>query len=240
MKRPGLMDQVLNVLITLAVVALAAVVVRRELYSSPAVPRRGDVDVPLTRVSDWDKVVTGGLVLGGPQAPVQVVVFEDLECPFCKRFHESVLLPVLKHHQDSVTWVFVHYPLTIHRFARQAAQAVECASDVSKAVEFIHIAFEMQDSIGLLGWGTLASRAGIRDTVHFDACARSGALRPRIERGLQLGQELGVTVTPTVMVNGLQFASPPSKVRLMSIVDSLLTSQAAGRHGVRSSVKDVR
>lgn len=226
MERPRSLDQALNLVVTLAVVVLVAVVVRREFLSGSSGQRGGSQEGLLTHVSQWDEVLAAGLLASSPAGPVQVVVFEDLECPYCKRFHETVLSPLRDRFGDSVTSVLVHFPLAIHRFAHQAAQAVECANANGKASEFIKTVYASQDSIGLIGWGALGRRAGILDTARFGTCARSPELHARIQRGLDIGAALGVTTTPTVMVNGLRFAVPPSKSRLVTFVDSLLRAHS--------------
>jgi protein-disulfide isomerase len=226
MKRPALIDSILNVVITAAVVAVAVVVVRRELTSASIAQSAADPELSRVEVSAWRRVLEAGLALANPTAPVRIVVFEDLECPFCKRFHETVLSPLLERYRDSLSAIAVHFPLPSHRFSSQAAQALECASDESKGLEFLKVAYGAQDSIGLLGWGELARRAGLGDTVAFHACARSRVLHPRISHGVALGNEMGITSTPTIMVNALRFSNPPSKRHLELLVDSLLSATA--------------
>ena len=222
MKRPGLLDQLLNVAITVAVLVLVVLIVRREFSSSSTAGRGKEFDSAPFIVSEWEEVLAAGLMLGLPTAPIRLVVFEDLECPYCRQFHDEVLAPVLERFRPAVNHVFVHYPLPIHRFARQAAQAVECAHADGKASEFIDTAYTKQDSLGLIGWGALGGLSGIRDTTRFGACSRAAQLHPRIQKGLKLGERLAIIATPTVMINGLRFSVPPSRNRLVVVIDSLL------------------
>src|SRR3989344_1132033 len=41
-----------------------------------------------------DPITSADHILGSPDAPVKIVVYSDLECPFCKLFHEGTILKV--------------------------------------------------------------------------------------------------------------------------------------------------
>ncbi len=67
------------------------------------------------------------LVKGNKDAKVIVFEYSDTECPFCKRFHET-MNQVVKDYGDQVAWVYRHLPLDqLHPKARTEAMAVECA-----------------------------------------------------------------------------------------------------------------
>jgi protein-disulfide isomerase len=70
-------------------------------------------------------------ILGNPDAPVIIVGFSDYECPFCKRFHDT-MNQVMDEYGESgkVAWVFRQLPLQIHpKNAFTAAAASECVVD---------------------------------------------------------------------------------------------------------------
>jgi protein-disulfide isomerase len=101
--------------------------------------------------------------------------------------------------------MFVHFPLPMHRFARGAAVASECALRAGKFDDIQRTFFEKQDSLGLKSWGSFARDIGIGDTVSFNACVRTESFA-RIDSGVAIGGRLAVTGTPTVFVNGYRFA----------------------------------
>ncbi|MDP3725133.1 MAG: thioredoxin domain-containing protein, partial [Nanoarchaeota archaeon] len=69
-------------------------------------------------------------VRGDKNAPVVVVEFSDLECPFCKSFHET-MKTVLQNYEGEVAWVYRHFPLDrLHPKARKEAEASECAAEL--------------------------------------------------------------------------------------------------------------
>ena len=67
-------------------------------------------------------------IRGNINAPITILEFSDLECPFCSRFHPTVL-QVLKEYGDQVRWIYRHFPLSIHPQAVPAALASECVAE---------------------------------------------------------------------------------------------------------------
>ncbi|MEI7720153.1 MAG: thioredoxin domain-containing protein, partial [bacterium] len=77
-------------------------------------------------------------VLGNPNAPVKVVEYADLECPFCKTFN-TTMHQVMDFYGQSgkVAWVYRPFPLgQIHSKAPKEAEAAECAADQGGDVAF--------------------------------------------------------------------------------------------------------
>lgn len=225
MKVPEFVDRALNAIIAVAVLALAAVAVRREAAVADTALPRVDGAAPPTTESNWHEILDAGMVLGDRNAPVHLAIFDDLECPFCKRFHEAVMPAISARYGDTVATVLIHFPIARHRFAARAAQALECADRSGRAGEFLTIVFSKQDSLGLIGWGTLARWAGISDTLRFIRCTHGEEQPARIASGLVLGRKIGIEGTPTVLVNGLRFGTPPSVEKLTRIIDSILSSR---------------
>ena len=84
----------------------------------------GAVEVDIPAVSEQDHI------LGSLDAPVKLVEYSDLQCPFCGRFHPT-MQRVAKEYGDQVAWVYRHFPLeSIHPNARPLANAAECAANL--------------------------------------------------------------------------------------------------------------
>ena len=82
---------------------------------------------------------------GGPaNAPVLIVGFDDLQCPYCARLHSSIFPAITARYGDKVHFVYKDYPLTeIHPWAMRAAVDVNCLGEQStpaywNAVDYIH------------------------------------------------------------------------------------------------------
>lgn len=69
-------------------------------------------------------------IFGNPAAPLKIVEFSDLECPFCQKFHPT-LKQLVNDYNGEVAWVYRHFPLeSIHPSARPAAEASECVASL--------------------------------------------------------------------------------------------------------------
>jgi protein-disulfide isomerase len=65
-------------------------------------------------------------ILGNPNAKIIIVEYSDLECPFCKQFHNT-MHQIISNNPD-VAWVYRHYPIPqLHPKAFHEAEATECA-----------------------------------------------------------------------------------------------------------------
>lgn len=91
------------------------------------------VKVELDSPHEGDHNYNDQVFLGEEENSVYVIEYSDLECPFCKRFHEA-MLEVMKEFDtrgQEVTWIYRHFPLDqIHSQARKEAEATECAAEL--------------------------------------------------------------------------------------------------------------
>ena len=144
----------------------------------------------------------------GPDgARVTLIEYGDYECPFCARAYlvRQVVLAELEH---SVRFVFRNFPMAqLHRNAMLAAEAVESVAEHAGEAAFWrmhamlcenHDALEIDD---LLGYAEAAG-ARVEDVA---ADLKTGAMRARVERDMELGARDGVRVTPTFFINGRRF-----------------------------------
>ena len=72
-------------------------------------------------------------IKGNPNAPVKIVEYSDMECPFCKRFHDTMNQVIDEYGESGeVAWVYRHFPLDqLHPVkARAEAVASECANEL--------------------------------------------------------------------------------------------------------------
>jgi protein-disulfide isomerase len=218
-------ERILSTLLTLAAVTIAVVLVRREFFSTPvARPSSGEPQY----VSTWRDILHIGRVDGDTLAPIKLIEFADLECPFCRTFN-STLQDFQKRHPNQVTFVFVHLPLSMHRFARPAARAVECAHPFGKFHELVDVIYDKQDSLGLKSWSSYALEAGVIDTLRFVRCVSETSTLPMVEAGIAAARRLNVTGTPTVIINGWRYDAPPSASELDQAVADIRAGKKPGR-----------
>lgn len=126
---------------------------------------------------------------------------------------------------SAISQVFVHLPLSGHRFARSAAEAAECAASQSRFEAFVDVIFAKQDSIGLKPWAGYAAEAGVPSISAFTECLRDPPVG-RIEAGVALADKLGIGATPTVIANGWKFGAPPPARELSRVIEDLLAGRS--------------
>ena len=219
-------DRAVSIALTVACLTMAVTYVRRE-FSARAVPERSNSAGPPEYVTDWNEMIRNGIVVGDTNARFKVVEFADFECPFC-RASDTVYRAVKRRVGAEVALVYVHFPLTTHRFALPAARAAECADAQNHFSEMHDVLFDKQDSLGLKSWESFATDAGL-DTAQFAACMRVNTKSARIDAGRAAGTRLGVRGTPTVLLNGWRFSSPPSIDQLSGAIQDLRAGRKPGQ-----------
>ena len=204
------LEVIANVALIVAAVVVSVVAVRLVFF--PSIPRGAGPDPAppeLLGESAWNNLLGAGILLDGTSssAPVTVVEFMDLECSACRQSHLA-FMDMKKEFGDSVAHLLVHFPLENHRFAIPAARAAECALAEDRFADYVDLIFEKQDSLGLKTWVSYAIDSGLQDTVSFKQCNASAEPLPRVERGLELGRQIDVRGTPTVLINGWRLPVP--------------------------------
>lgn len=216
MNRTTLLSNLLTGILVVCAVLVTAVVLRRELLDPP-LPAEAAVSA-LRQVEDWEELAREGAVMGPADAPVRIVEFSDFQCPFCRVVQET-LAAVRSRHPERVAIVYRHLPLdAIHPHARAAANAVECAGEQGRFAEYHDRLFALQDSIGTTPWDRYAADAAVPDLEAFRRCVAENRYADRVERDARLAAELGLDVTPTLIVNGTVYPGAPTKEELERLV----------------------
>lgn len=69
-------------------------------------------------------------IKGSADAPIKVIEYSDYDCPFCSRFH-TTMIDVMEDEED-VAWVYRHFPLVqLHPEAPAVARAAECVGEIA-------------------------------------------------------------------------------------------------------------
>jgi Na+/H+ antiporter NhaA len=143
-------------------------------------------------------------IRGPREAPVTLVEYGDLECPYCGRA-ERVVREVLSDFAD-VRYVWRHLPLSdVHPNAQIAAEAAEAAAQQGAFWEMHDLLLEHQSDLqprDLIGY---AEELGL-DLERFREDLRRGTGAPRIEEDVDSADRSGVTGTPTFFINGRRHA----------------------------------
>ncbi|MBI3811865.1 MAG: thioredoxin domain-containing protein [Nitrospirae bacterium] len=155
---------------------------------------------------------------GKPGSKLVIVEFSDFQCPFCKQATRPIS-DLLKKHPDEVVLYYKHFPIAqLHPLAYNMAMASECAR-AQKAQSFwsFHDRFfadpQIRDEAGLRGQiGQLAGTDGL-DKDKFLTCYDNKEQAPRLDKDMADAQKIGVTATPTFLLNG-EFVSGVQPIEL--------------------------
>jgi protein-disulfide isomerase len=75
-------------------------------------------------------VTEADYIRGNINAPITIIEYSDIDCPFCHRLH-ATLKQLVEDRPEDVRWVYRHFPLTsLHPEARDKAEATECVAAI--------------------------------------------------------------------------------------------------------------
>lgn len=142
-------------------------------------------------------------IRGNPNAKVVVVEYSDTECPFCKRFHDTMKQVINEAGPNGdVAWVYRHFPLdALHKKARSEAVALECANELGGNDGFWKYAdrlFEItpsNDGLDAAELPKIAAYVGL-DVQVFTSCTASNRYDAHIEAEAQNAVATGGQGTP--------------------------------------------
>jgi protein-disulfide isomerase len=112
-----------------------------------------------------------------------------------------VLEQVLEKNPESVKLVFKHFPLSTHKFSRQAAIAAVAAGRQGKFWEFHDLLFKDYNRLNEQKIIEIAQKLNL-DMKRFDQDRKAPGIVALINRDLAEGNRMGVRGTPTVFING--------------------------------------
>jgi protein-disulfide isomerase len=144
---------------------------------------------------------TRGLPARGPSdAPVEIVVFSDFECPSCADL-AALLDQLTTEYPGQVREVFMNYPLRSHRHSRDAAAAALAAGRQGRFWEFHDALFDNYDRLNPQKINEIARDLKL-DAERFNREMNHPEVMAALNRDVSEANRLGVGGTPTVFVNG--------------------------------------
>jgi len=172
--------------------------------------------------------LSGRPTRGSKDAKVVVVNFDDFECPFCSRMHQTLFPELLKEYGDRVEFVYKDYPLTeIHPWATHAAVDANCLAAQNNDAywdfaDHIHanqreINSEKARDAQFAALDRLTLEQGQKhnlDQSKLQACVKAQN-EDAVKASMHEAEGVGVTATPTLFVNGQEMdgALPISEMR---------------------------
>jgi len=159
--------------------------------------------------------LTNRPVRGTKSAKVIAVNYDDFECPYCSRMHQTLFPELLKEYGDKVQFVYKDFPLSeIHPWAMHAAVNANClaAQNNDAYWDFADYMHNNQREINSLKGN--ATQFTALDRITVDQGQKHSVDIPRLQTCIKLQDEtavkaslkeaegLGVDGTPALFVNG--------------------------------------
>jgi protein-disulfide isomerase len=171
--------------------------------------------------------------LGSPDAPVSIVVFTDLECPF-----SAATFPIVQQLVEAdptrVHLTVKQFPLPIHPDAGLAAEAVEAAGAQGKFFAMTDLIQANQKQMSRSQYLHYAQ------FLHLNLAAFSRDLdehrfHAQVQADIDEGVALGVRATPTLLINGRTFTGSQDAATLIGAIRAGL-DEAAKNDSARAAV----
>jgi len=184
--------------------------------------------------------IAGRPIRGNPSAKVTIINFDDLECPYCARMHQTLFPATLEHYKGLVRFVYKDDPLTqIHPWAMHAAVDANCLAAQSGTVYWTYVDYlhthgdeitgedrNLAKSVAALDRiARQEATSGKLDAVKLDAClAKQDETQVRAEA--HEADTLGVDGTPALFIEGERVNGAVPEPQLWAVIDRAL--RAAG------------
>ena len=164
---------------------------------------------------------------GSSKAQVTVVEYSDFQCSYCARAADQIG-DFLKEYKGKVRFFYKQFPLSFHKWAEQASISSLCVYDQSneKFWEFHDAIFEKQGEIKVAGakktLADMARKLGV-DMKKYNECVESGEAKQRVDSDMAEGRSIGISGTPTFVVDGFVISGGANMKALGNAVDYRLS-----------------
>ncbi len=141
---------------------------------------------------------------GKETAPVTLVEYGDIECPYCRQAF-YIVEEIQRRTGNSLRIVFRNFPLSeIHQHAAHAAYAAEAAAKQGKFWKMLQLLFENQERLEDQELIAYAKRLNL-NILQFKKDMKSKEIIRKVKDDFMSGIRSGVSGTPTFFINGARF-----------------------------------
>jgi protein-disulfide isomerase len=159
-------------------------------------PEQVQVDFPERKLAS-----VGKNIIGKDDAPLTLVEFVDLECPFCIQFHNEVLPELRLKYIDTgkLKFAVFDFPLPSHEYALPAATFTRCAGAQGKYWQ-VHNAFMATPQLATPEVIQKIASENKLDFKQLNVCLKNTEVAGQINREAQSARDLGIFATPTFLL----------------------------------------
>jgi len=185
----------------------------------------------------------GRPIRGNKDAKVTIVNYDDFQCPFCARMHQTLATDIMRIYGDKVRIIYKDYPLSIHPWAIHAAVDANCLNDQSNDAYWsfadnVHLGQgninqypdqkdkrrPLVEQLQMLD--KITSEQGSKfklDSTKLDACVKAQN-DEAVRASMKEAEKVDVESTPSLFVNGERFSGAYPLEMMRPIIDRALRS----------------
>jgi protein-disulfide isomerase len=166
----------------------------------------------LKEVSAVDSLVSGvpqnRMVIGKPDAKVELIEFGDLQCPVCKAYSEEILPQVIESKVDGgeAKLSFKNFTIIGEQSAPAGAAAL-AAGEQGRGWNYLELFYRNQGKENS-GYAddefltAVAKSAGVKDIAKWNKERKGKKLTGEVEKTTEQAQTFGFTGTPSFAIKG--------------------------------------
>jgi protein-disulfide isomerase len=158
---------------------------------------------------------TGRPTRGAKASKVVVVNFDDFECPYCSRMHQTLFPEILKEYGDRITFIYKDYPLVeIHPWAMHAAIDANCLAAQNNDAYWDFADYIHSNQREISNEKTPQARFDALDRLTFSQGQKHNLDAPKLQAcvkaqddsavkaSMKQAESVGVEATPSLFING--------------------------------------
>jgi protein-disulfide isomerase len=175
------------------------------------------------------------MAFGRADAPVTIIKYASLTCPYCRRFHKEVFPKLKKEYIDTGKVHFIIREFPIGKASGAATIALRCAKP-DKYLQLYGKFLEQQPAwvsqeVRLDSIFKVASQVGMT-RQQFDACRENQAMIDGLKWVKDRGRTLGIIGTPNLFVGSTRIKKVLTIEEIRTMVEPLIEARATAAAGV--------
>ena len=174
----------------------------------------------------------GSILTGEQNAPIAIMEFTDVQCPFCQSFTLESYPKLKEEFIETGKVIFAHRqnPLNKHAQAKDAAARIICANQQGAFEQVKHALFTEDELVKQEKWQEITALADL-DQEELATCLADDRIYKQIELDKELAKAMGITKTPTFVIginnngtleNWKKLEGAPKYDDLSEIIDTLI------------------
>jgi protein-disulfide isomerase len=167
---------------------------------------------------------------GDQNAPVTLIEFSDFQCPYCGKFATETEQQIYDQYikTGKLRFGYIHFTF-LGQESQWAAEASECANDQNAFWPYHDYLFAHQsgENLGAFNKDNLKKFAVALNlnAEQFNQCLDSGKYTDLVKSQTSMAQNLGVSSTPTMVINGKVLLGAQPFATFQQVIDSDLPGQ---------------